>query len=99
LTRKEVQEAKAKVRHCGDLDALDALLRHSIAHGHQRLIVRRYLLGEMLGIPRLSAYAAYFSTAMAKLSPTEQDIARSGAAERAAQIKARAANRPTPAAI
>lgn len=87
LSKKDAQRAKLELRLAGSLEALEALLRHSVAYGHQRLVVHRYLLGEALGLPQLATYTAYFDAAMRGLAPGELQSAREAADTRAAQIK------------
>lgn len=69
LSRDLRRQAKVAVREAGDLNALDQLLRHSIAYGHSRLIVRRYLLALALGSPTAHLYAHYFNQAIQEIKP------------------------------
>jgi hypothetical protein len=87
LSKKDAQRAKSELRLTGSFDALEGLLRHSIAYGHQRLVVHRYLLGEALGLPRLATYTGFFDAAASRLAPGELQTAREAAATRATQIK------------
>ncbi len=51
----------------GDLEAIERLLRHSIAYGHGKLIVRRFLLARALGLTDLREYEPSFHSAIKEL--------------------------------
>jgi hypothetical protein len=71
LSRQETRQARARLRETGEAAAALALLQHSIACGHGRLTVKRYLLAVALGIDGLEAYAPQFAAAAERLSPDE----------------------------
>jgi hypothetical protein len=81
LTRREVRELKKHLSETGALHSAEMLLRHSIAFGHGRLLVRRYLLVCALGLARTELYEPYFLKASIHLPPgelarTHREIAR-----------------------
>lgn len=85
LTRRETKVVKNLLRTTGDPGAAEKLLRHSIAYGHSRLVVRRYLLARALGSSHLEAYDRHFIMATKDLTAEElnkakQDVMRSAQA-------------------
>lgn len=81
LTRREIKAVKNLLRATGDAAAAEKLLRHSIAYGHSRLVIRRYLLALALGGTGLNVYDRYFSLAAQDITEDEldrvkQDVAR-----------------------
>lgn len=50
--RREVRQLRATAK-TGDLGSAWLLLMHSVAYGHKRLSVRRYLFARALGVPNL----------------------------------------------
>lgn len=67
LSRDEAREARFSLRSRGDVDAAERLLQHSIACGHQRLVVHRFMQVAALGLERLDIYEPYFMAAAERL--------------------------------
>lgn len=67
LSRDEVREARLNLRSRGDVYAAERLLRHSIACGHRRLVVHRFMQAAALGFKRLDIYEPYFKAAAERL--------------------------------
>jgi len=67
LSRDEVREARLNLRSRGDVYAAERLLRHSIACGHRRLVVHRFMQAAALGFKRLDVYEPYFKAAAERL--------------------------------
>ena len=69
LTRAETRDARLSLRLSGDVDAVERLLRHSIACGHRRLVVHRFMQAAALGLglDRLDIYEPYFTAATKRL--------------------------------
>lgn len=70
----------------GSLHCAELLLRHSIAFGHGRLLVRRYLLTCALGLERTDLYEPHFLKASAVLPSGELARARVGIEQVAARL-------------
>ena len=70
LTRQQARDARRKLRTTGDIGAAELLLRHSIAYGHNRLIVRRLLLARALGLD-LCEYERFCRSAIEQLDVNE----------------------------
>lgn len=71
LSRREVRELKNHLGETGSLHCAELLLRHSIAFGHGRLLVRRYLLTCALGLVKRDLYEPYFLKASGHLPAGE----------------------------
>lgn len=89
LTRRELKAAKATLYTTGDVAVAEKLLRHSIAYGHSRLVIRRYLLARALGAINLDLYNTHFSDAIQILSAAEVDKANDQAVRLALTILSR----------
>jgi hypothetical protein len=89
LSRCEIKAQKNLLRATGDAGAAEKLLRHSIAYGHNRLVVRRYLLAHALGSTDLEIYASHFMAAMKQLTSTEVEKAREDVRRRASLLLTR----------
>lgn len=97
LTRRETRAVKNLLVLTGDVGAAEKLLRHSIAYGHSRLVVRRYLLARALGSAHVTAYERHFSIAIQDITAEELDRAKQDVVRRArALLRLHAA---TPATI
>lgn len=86
LTRRETKAVKNLLRATGNAGAAEKLLRHSIAYGHSRLVVRRYLLARALGLTGLDVYERYFIAATTELTEDELDKAQQDVARRAGAL-------------
>lgn len=89
LTRRETKAVKNMLRATGDAGAAEKLLRHSIAYGHNRLVVRRYLLARELGLASLDVYERYFIAAKQELTAEELEAAKQDVARRAGVLLTR----------
>lgn len=94
MTRQQTREARAQVRIGGDLEAAEQLLRHSIACGHQNLIVRRFLLSLALGLRDPQRYELFFLAALPNLRPGALHSASQDAQTLLDRLKARGAVKP-----
>ncbi len=83
LTRRDTKAAKNLLSTTGSVGAAEKLLRHSIAYGHSRLVVRRYLLARALGATGLDAYKFHFIIAVKDLTEAELDKAERDVMRRA----------------
>jgi carbonic anhydrase/acetyltransferase-like protein (isoleucine patch superfamily) len=84
--RTAVRKLKATAR-TGDLHAMLMLLKHSVAYGHKRLSVRRYLMARALGAPEIEP-AKPFCRLASRTMPLEDVLD-------AARMAVRSAPRPT----
>lgn len=89
LSRCEVKAQKNLLRSAGDAGAAEKLLRHSIAYGHNRLVVRRYLLAHALGLSGLDIYASHFMAAKEKLTDLEVEKAKADVIRRSSLLLTR----------
>jgi hypothetical protein len=71
LSRQQSRDARRKLRATGDVDAAERLLRHSIAYGHEKLIIRRLFLVRALGLMDLREYEPFRRSAIEKLKVSE----------------------------
>jgi len=86
LSRRELRELKNHLSETGSLHSSELLLRHSIAFGHGRLLVRRYLLTCALGLTKTDLYEPHFLKASMALPPDELARARVEIAKVAARL-------------
>lgn len=90
LSRRATRSARERLREMGDLNSAELLLRHSIAYGHPRLIVRRYLLACALGLKEPQRYNDYFLSAASELDSGDIATAYNWAQQTAAHWRPRA---------
>ncbi|MBN8967161.1 MAG: hypothetical protein J0G95_01665 [Rhizobiales bacterium] len=79
LSRDAVREARLRLRSKGDVHAAERLLRHSIACGHHRLVVHRFMQAAALGVKQLDVYEPYFKAAAEQLPASALAVAEEGA--------------------
>jgi hypothetical protein len=88
LTRRQTREAKERLRETAEAESALALLRHSIACGHGKLMVRRYLLAAALDVQDLEKYAPQFAAAAQEFTAEELAKAVYDAKENARRLLA-----------
>src|SRR5689334_8277185 len=71
LSRQQARDARRRLTEQGDMEAAEQLLRHSIAYGHTRLVVRRLFLAQALGLVELSEYEPFCRFAIEQLEVNE----------------------------
>ncbi len=67
MRRAELKSARSRLR-AGDIEAARRLLSHSVACGHDRLALRRYLIARMLGAGELDEFEPFCTTVARALS-------------------------------
>lgn len=90
LPRTDVRKLRADSL-AGDAHAARRLLAHSVASGHDRLALRRYVIARLLGAERLDEFGPFCTGVAARLAPSRlrsivRDLAR--AHRREADIEA-----------
>ncbi len=87
LLPAERREAKRAMRETADADACERLLRHSIAYGHHRLALQRFMILSALGGRNLDEYFPAIRCAVEHLDPDALVTAQNEAERRLARVR------------